>query len=224
MRPKAVVAWSSGKDSAWTLHRLRQEGAVEVVGLLTTLGAESGRVAMHGTPAALVLAQAEAAGLPLLAVPLPEPCPDLAYEAAMAQATQRLRADGVSRIAFGDLFLADIRAYRESRLAGSGVEPLFPLRGEPTAALAREMVAGGLGAVIASVELARLDTSFLGRRYDEGLLDDLPPGVDPCGERGEFHSFARAGPMFARAIPLATGAVACSGAFAHLALAPASPP
>jgi uncharacterized protein (TIGR00290 family) len=222
-RPKAVVAWSSGKDSAWTLYRLRQEGAVEVVGLMTTLGAASGTVAMHGTPAALVRAQAEAAGLPLHEVAIPEPCPDEAYEAAMRGALARLLADGVSRIAFGDLFLAEIRAYRERRLAGTGVTPLFPLWGEPTAALAQAMVAGGLRAIVAAVDTARLDAGFLGRAWDESLIAALPPDVDPCGEHGEFHTLACAGPMFRAPIPLARGAVTHAGAFAHLALAAAPP-
>src|SRR5690349_6123979 len=157
MRPKAALAWSSGKDSAMALLRLREAGAVEVTTLLATVGEGTGRIAMHGTARALLEAQAEAAGLPLLAVPIPEPCPNEAYAAAMATAVAKLRGDGVTLLAFGDLFLADIRAYRESRLAETGVLPLFPLWGEETGALARAIVAAGIRAVVASVDTEQLD-------------------------------------------------------------------
>jgi uncharacterized protein (TIGR00290 family) len=220
LRPKAALAWSSGKDAAMALWRLRQAGEVEVASLLTTVSAPAGRVAMHGTPRALVEAQAAAAGLPLLAVTIPDPCPNDAYDAAMAQAVTRLRAEGVTLIAFGDLFLADIRAYRESRLAGTGLAPLFPLWGEETGALARAIIGAGIRAVVASVDCARLDASFAGRDFDAAFLAALPAGADPCGENGEFHSFVYDAPIFARPIPLRRGPVATSGRFAVAALDP----
>jgi uncharacterized protein (TIGR00290 family) len=218
MRPKAAVAWSSGKDGAMTLHRLREAGEVEVAALLTTVSEGTGRVAMHGTPRALLEAQARAAGLPLLAVPIPDPCPNDAYDAAMAAAVARLRRDGVTLMAFGDLFLADIRAYRESRLAGTGIAPVFPLWGEETSSLAHAIVAAGIRAVVASVDTCQLDARFAGRDFDARLLAELPPGVDPCGERGEFHSFVHDGPVFARPIPLRRGAAALDGRFAYAGL------
>jgi uncharacterized protein (TIGR00290 family) len=225
MRPKAAIAWSSGKDSAMMLHRLREAAEVEVVMLLTTVSDRTGSVGMHRTRRALLEAQAAAAGLPLLAVPIPDPCPNEAYEAAMAASMARLRRDGITLMGFGDLFLADIRAYRESRLAGSGVAPIFPLWGEETGALARAIIATSIRAVIASVDTDQLDARFTGRDFDEGLLADLPPGVDPCGERGEFHSFVHDGPIFARPIPLRRGALTTEGRFAYaeLDLAEASP-
>jgi uncharacterized protein (TIGR00290 family) len=217
-RPKAAIAWSSGKDAAMALWRLRQAGDVDVAALLTTISAPADRVSMHGTPRALLEAQAEAAGLPLLAVPIPDPCPNAAYEAAMTAALARLRGAGVTLIAFGDLFLADIRAYRESRLAGTGFEPLFPLWGEDTAALARATIDAGMRAVVASVDCEQLDPAFAGRDFDAGFLAALPADVDPCGENGEFHTFVRDGPIFTRPLPLRRGAVAVAGRFAHAEL------
>jgi uncharacterized protein (TIGR00290 family) len=217
-RPRVAVAWSSGKDAAMALHRLRLAGEVEVVSLLTTISAPTERVAMHGTRRALVEAQAAAAGLPLVVAPIPDPCPNDAYDAAMAAALAALRAEGVTRVAFGDLFLADIRAYRESRLAGTGVAPLFPLWGEETGALARAMLAAGIEAVVASVDTDRLDAGFAGRDFDAAFLAALPAGIDPCGENGEFHSFVHAGPMFGRPVALRRGAVAARGPFAYAEL------
>jgi uncharacterized protein (TIGR00290 family) len=218
MRPKAAVAWSSGKDSAMMLHRLREAGEVEVTALLTTVSEGTGRVAMHGTRRALIEAQADAAALPLLAVPIPDPCPNEAYEAAIRAALARLRREGVTLVAFGDLFLADIRAYRESRLAGSGIAPIFPLWGERTDALARAIIGAGMRAVLTSVDTDQLDAGFAGRDFDAALLADLPPSADPCGERGEFHSFVHDGPIFARPISLRRGAVTTEGRFASAEL------
>jgi len=221
-RPAALVAWSSGKDSAWALHRLRQAGDVEIVGLLTTVAADADRVPMHHVRRRLLEAQAEAAGLPLRAVEIPNPCPNTAYEAAMRDAMTRAAADGVSVIAFGDLFLDDIRRYREDKLAGTGITPIFPLWGEPTAALARAMVAGGLRAWITSVDTTQLDAGFAGRQFDDALLDELPAGVDPCGERGEFHTFVHRGPMLAAPLEVVAGATSRTGDAVHLDLALAS--
>ncbi|HEX9010308.1 MAG TPA: hypothetical protein VF804_08075 [Holophagaceae bacterium] len=219
--PKALLSWSSGKDAAYALHRLRQQGEVEVVGLLTTLNQAFDRVAMHGVREALLEAQAEAAGLPLWKVPLPWPCSNEAYEAAMAGACTRAAAEGISGMAFGDLFLEDVRAYREARLAGTGLAPVFPLWGQETGDLAREMVASGLKATLVCVDPAALDAGFAGRPFDAPLLAELPTGVDPCGERGEFHTFAWDGPMFSRPVAVAPGGVVARDGFVFADLVPA---
>jgi uncharacterized protein (TIGR00290 family) len=215
MTPKVLLSWSSGKDSAWALHVLRQRGEVKVVGLVTTLNEAFGRVAMHGVRAELVRAQADAAGLPLWDVSLPWPCSNDEYETRMRAVVEKARSAGVTAFAFGDLFLADIRAYRERQLAGTGLEPLFPIWGTPedTPALARTMVAAGLRATLACVDPRQLDPRFAGREFDGELLAHLPPGVDPCGENGEFHTFCHAGPVFARPIPVRVGDVVEREAF-----------
>ncbi|HEY2015287.1 MAG TPA: ATP-binding protein, partial [Bryobacteraceae bacterium] len=186
---KTLLAWSSGKDSAWTLHVLRQQG-IPVHALLTTLNEAADRVAMHGVRSALLTAQAESLGLPLWKIPLPWPCTNQDYESCMADACRRAVAEGFDTVAFGDLFLRDIRAYRERQLAGSGLAPLFPLWDLPTAQLARDMIASGLRARLACVDPKTLDRSFAGREFEHALLADLPPHADPCGENGEFHTFA----------------------------------
>jgi uncharacterized protein (TIGR00290 family) len=207
LRMRVLLSWSSGKDSAWTLHVLRARGDVEVVGLLTTVNAVHDRVAMHAVRRSLLEDQARACGLPLRQVPIPSPCPNDEYERAMAGAMDRARADGITAIAFGDLFLEDIRRYREERLASIGMQALFPLWGLPTDVLARDMIGAGLRARITCVDPKQLPRDFAGREFDESLLGDLPATVDPCGERGEFHTFAYAGPMFARPIAVETGEV-----------------
>jgi len=220
-KPRALLSWSSGKDAAWTLHMLRRAGEVEVVGLLTTLNDEFDRVAMHAVRRALLEAQAEAAGLPLRAVPLPWPCSNAEYEAAMGRALAKAREEwGVTHIAFGDLFLEEVRAYRERQLDGTGLTPLFPLWGLPTRALAQEMIEGGLRARLTCVDPNRLPASWAGRAFDAALLHNLPPGVDPCGEAGEFHTFAHAGPMFARPIPVTVGEVVTRDGFVFADLLP----
>jgi uncharacterized protein (TIGR00290 family) len=201
---KTLVSWSSGKDSAWTVHMLRQRG-VEIGGLLTTINEAAQRVAMHAVRVDVLQAQADALGLPFWRIPIPSPCPNEVYERVMAAAVQRAVAEGFTQIAFGDLFLEDIRRYREEHLAGTGLTPLFPLFGADTPALAREMIAAGLRARITCLNPKILDRSFAGREFDAALLADLPPGVDPCAERGEFHTCAYDGPMFSRPIPIETG-------------------
>lgn len=222
MKPKVLLSWSSGKDSAWALHRLRQRGGVEVVGLVTTLNEAFGRVAMHGVRAELVQAQADAAGLPLWPVPLSWPCSNDEYEARMRDVIEKARSAGITAFAFGDLFLADIRAYRERQLAGTGIEPLFPIWGTPadTPALARDMIAAGFRATLACVDPRHLSPTFAGREFDGELLADLPPGVDPCGENGEFHTFCHAGPVFARTIPMRVGDVVGRDGFCFVDLLP----
>jgi uncharacterized protein (TIGR00290 family) len=198
---KVLVSWSSGKDSAWTLHVLEQQYPGAVAGLLTTLNAAFDRVAMHAVRHTLLQAQAGAACLPLYTVNLPWPCSNAEYEERMAAATQQLVADGFTHVAFGDLFLEDVRRYREERLAGTGLTPLFPLwKTKSTLELAEEMIAAGLRAYLTCLDPRKLPPHFAGRAFDKALLADLPAGVDPCGENGEFHSFVWDGPMFTRAI------------------------
>jgi uncharacterized protein (TIGR00290 family) len=204
---KCMVSWSSGKDSAWMVHVLRERSDIELAGVLTTVNEKYSRVAMHAVREELLEAQADALGLPLWKVPIPSPCPNEIYERAMAAAVARALADGFTHMAFGDLFLEDIRRYREEKLAGTGLTPLFPLFGANTAQLARDMIAGGLKARLTCVNPKVLHARFAGRDFDATLLEELPPSVDPCGERGEFHSFAYAGPMFSRPIPIVSGEV-----------------
>lgn len=215
------LSWSSGKDCAWALHELRRSG-VAVTGLLTTLNAAADRVAMHGVRRRLLEAQAQAVGVPLVAVDLPWPCSNDDYERIMAAAVERARVAGVTHMAFGDLFLEDVRAYRERNLAGTGIAPMFPLWGRPTASVAREMISGGVVAHVTTVDLKRLDAAFAGRAFDAALLDTLPADVDPCGENGEFHTFVSAGPMFARPIAVRAGEVVERDGFAFADLLPAT--
>jgi len=201
-----LLAWSSGKDSAWALHTLRRQG-LEIGALLTTLNEAADRVAMHGVRRSVLEAQAEAVGLPLWQVPLPWPCTNKDYEARMAAACRRAVAEGFDAIAFGDLYLRDVRAYRERQLAGSGLTPLFPLWEMPTAELAREMIRSGLRARLSCVDSKAIDPGFAGREFDEVLLADLPATADPCGENGEFHTCVYDGPMFRHPIALQPGEI-----------------
>jgi uncharacterized protein (TIGR00290 family) len=207
MNPKILLSWSSGKDSAWALHVLRRDGAGDVAGLLTSVNESAGRVSMHGVREEILHAQAAATGLPVHTIRLPWPCTNEIYETRLAGAVARAVADGFTHVAFGDLFLEDVRAYREARLAGTGLTPLFPLWGIPTRDLAHEMVAGGLRARIATLDPRVMPRELIGAEYDLSLLARLPPSVDPCAERGEFHTCATAGPMFAAPIAVTTGEV-----------------
>jgi len=204
---KTLVSWSSGKDSAWLVHVLRADPHLELAALLTTVNESAKRVAMHAVREDLLEAQAEALGLPLWTVPIPSPCPNEIYEQAMGRAVARAVAEGFTHVAFGDLFLEDVRRYREERLANTGLTPIFPLFNADTTALAREMIAAGLGARLTCVNPKILDRSFAGREFDIDLLEELPASVDPCGERGEFHTFAYRGPMFRRPIPIESGII-----------------
>ena len=203
---KILLSWSSGKDSAWALHVLNGEHPGAVAALLTTVNEAMDRVAMHGVRRAVLEAQARAANLPLHIIHIPHPCPNDVYEAQMRAAFGDACANGFTHVAFGDLFLEDIRRYREEKLAGSGLQPLFPVWGIPTRELAQQMIDGGLRARIACVDTRKLEASFAGREFDAALLRDLPASVDPCGERGEFHTCVYAGPMFTQPLAIETGA------------------
>jgi uncharacterized protein (TIGR00290 family) len=220
-RPKALIAWSSGKDSAWALHEARRAGDYDIVGALTTVTDSFARVSMHGVREELLRAQCEAAGLPAIVVRIPYPCPNEIYEREMAAAISDAKARGVTHSIFGDLYLEDVRAYREKNLAGTGITPVFPLWQMPTAQLARAMIDGGVEAHLAVVDLKKLPASFAGRGFDAGLLAALPVNTDPCGENGEFHTFVSGGPMLARKIPVKVGETVERDGFAFADLLPA---
>ena len=207
-KQRVLLSWSSGKDAAWSLWTLRQHNDVEVVGLLTSFNEEFDRAAMHAVRRELVQAQAEAVGLPLISADLPWPCSNEQYEAAMQKALDDARSQlGITAVAFGDLFLEDVRHYREDKKSGTGLGLLFPLWGIPTDQLAQQMIVGGLKAYLTCVDPQKLPGAFAGRAFDDKLLEDLPAGIDPCGENGEFHSFAYAGPMFSRPLRVEVGEV-----------------
>jgi uncharacterized protein (TIGR00290 family) len=221
-RPKAWLAWSSGKDSAWALHLARQRGEFEITALLTTVNHTHARVAMHAVREALLEMQADAAGLPLVKVPIPSPCPNEIYEQSMADAMTRARSEGVFHVIFGDLFLEDIRAYREKHLSACGMTPVFPVWRRDTDVLAQEMLAGGLSAYVTCIDPSKLSPLFAGRRYDAQLVASFPEDVDPCGENGEFHTFACAGPMFQRPIAVTPGQIVHRDGFIFADLLPAN--
>lgn len=202
---KVIASWSSGKDSAWMIHVLRQTPGIEVAALLTTVNEVHNRVAMHAVRVDVLQAQADALGLPLWQIPIPSPCTNEQYERAMGVACARAVAEGFTHVSFGDLFLEDVRRYREEKLAGTGLTPLFPLFGSDTRKLSREMVAAGLGARITCLNPKVMDRRFAGREFDNALLDELPESIDPCAERGEFHTCSYKGPMFRHPVPIETG-------------------
>jgi uncharacterized protein (TIGR00290 family) len=204
---KTLLSWSSGKDSAWTLHTLRADDRYDVVGLVTTVNRAADRVAMHAVRTELLRMQADAVGVPLRVVEIPSPCSNDEYEAAMGKCVADAVVEGVDCFAFGDLFLEDVRAYREQKLASSGITPIFPIWGRDTTELAKEMIAAGLRARITCVDPCVISRNFAGRDFDAALLASLPPGADPCGERGEFHTFAYDGPMFRAPVPIASGEI-----------------
>jgi uncharacterized protein (TIGR00290 family) len=220
MLPKLLLSWSGGKDSAWCLHVLRGRSEYEVAGLLTTFNRESRRVAMHEVRSDLLAAQARAADLPLREVEVPWPCSNQQYEQIMQEALSDARAAGILHVAFGDLFLQDIRAFREQQMARLGLTPVFPLWGEDTRALAERMTTAGLAAVIACVDTRLAPPALAGRTFDASLLPELPPEVDPCGENGEFHTFCFAGPMFSAPLPVRVGASTVRGPFLYTEVEP----
>jgi uncharacterized protein (TIGR00290 family) len=207
MRRKTLLSWSSGKDSAWTLHVLQQDPEVEVAGLFCTVNKAFERVAMHAVRVNLLQEQAKSIGLPLHIIPIPYPCSNTEYESVMTAFIDKARQERIECFAFGDLYLEDIRKYREDRLQGSGITPIFPLWGIPTAQLSRTMVSSGLKARISCIDPKRLTSEFAGREYNTAFLEALPANVDPCGENGEFHSFAFDGPMFQYPIDISLGEI-----------------
>lgn len=214
---RVLLSWSSGKDSAWALHVLRQQDDVELVGLLSSFNEAADRVSMHAVRRELAEAQADRAGLPLWPVLLPWPCSNEQYEARMQEAIDRAKEQAITHVAFGDLFLTDIRDYRTRQLAGTGIEPIFPIWCSPdqTGDLAQRMQASGVRAIITCIDPKQLDESFVGRQYDQSLLDELPDHVDPCGENGEFHTFCYAGPAFDAEIGVRLGEVVRRNGFVY---------
>ena len=219
-RLRTLLSWSSGKDSAWALHTLRNDQRYDVVGLMTTINGVADRVAMHAVRTELLRRQADAAGLPVRELSIPSPCSNEQYEAVMRQAIETAKAEAIDCFAFGDLFLQDIREYREKQLQGTGLTPLFPIWGRDTHALAREMIAGGLRARITCVDPRVLPADLAGREFDLQLLHDLPDTADPCGERGEFHTFAYDGPMFRAPIAISSGEIVTRDGFVFADLIP----
>ena len=217
---RVLLSWSSGKDSAWALHLLRQKNEYEIVGLLTTFNHAADRVAMHGVRRSLVRAQAEAARISLWEVDLPWPCSNEDYERAMRETCNKAVHGGIEYVAFGDLFLTEIREYREKQLRDTGLQPVFPVWGIPTRELAQEMIGSGLRAKLACIDTKQISGDFAGREFDAQLLSELPSAADPCGENGEFHSFVYAGPMFERPVPVQVGEVVMRDQFAYADLLP----
>ncbi|HET9075738.1 MAG TPA: hypothetical protein VFN68_02310 [Acidimicrobiales bacterium] len=224
MTAPAWMSWSSGKDSALALETARADPSLSVVGLLVTVNADADRVAMHAVRRSLLEAQADRLGLPLHVVEIPSPCPNEVYEAKMAGAMAAAAEDGVEAVVFGDLFLEDVRSYREQALSGTGIRPVFPLWGRPTDRLAAEMIASGIRAVLTCVDPQKVPPTFAGRAFDEQLLEDLPEGVDPCGERGEFHTFVWDSPGFSSPIDVRTGDVVTRDGFVFCDVVPDGPP
>lgn len=223
-RPRAVVSWSSGKDAAYALARAQGDSAFDVVGLLTTVTDRYERVTMHGVREGLLRRQADRLGLPLTVARIPPQCSNAQYDAAMADATARLSRDGVTHLIFGDLFLHDVRRYREDRLRGTGITPLFPLWGRPTASLVREMLDDGFRARVVCVDPRQIPARLAGRELDESFLQELPPTADPCGERGEYHSFVYDAPNFSAPIEVVPGPVVVRDGFAFADLDEAGAP
>lgn len=221
MAKKALIAWSSGKDSAWALHEIRSRGEYEIIGALTTVTETFARVSMHAVREEILRRQCRAAGLAQKIVPIPFPCPNGIYEARMAAALADAKAEGVTHIVFGDLFLEDVRGYREEKLKGSGIAPVFPLWGRPTDRLACEMIEGGLKAKLVCIDPKILPKAFAGRAFDASLIEEFPAGVDPCGERGEFHTCVTGGPMFREEIEVKPGDIVERDGFVFADLVPA---
>jgi uncharacterized protein (TIGR00290 family) len=220
MKKKTLLSWSSGKDSAWALHLLQQDPRIEVLGLFTAVNQKYNRVSMHGTRVEMLQLQASAVGLPLQTIDLPDPCTNEQYDAVMRHFVKESRAMGVECMAFGDLFLEDIRKYRSNQLKGTGIEPLFPLWGIPTRELAEQMLSAGLEAYVSSVDLSKLPSHFAGRKWSRDLIAELPRGCDPCGENGEIHTVVVNGPMFRKAVPVRICEVVERNGFAYADIIP----
>lgn len=221
-KKKTLLSWSSGKDSAWAVHVLRQDPGVELLGLFTSMNRKHNRVSMHGTRADMVERQAEALGLPLQTIQLPDPCTTEQYEAVMRQFIEDCVVRGIECMAFGDLFLEDIRQYRQNQLAGTGIEPIFPLWGIPTPELAATMLSAGVEAFVSCVDLKKLPAHFAGRKWSREMLAELPPDCDPCGENGETHTIVVNGPMFSQAVPVTVGDIVERNGFVYADIIPTS--
>jgi uncharacterized protein (TIGR00290 family) len=217
---RILLSWSSGKDSAFALATLRQREDAAVVALMTTVNAAAARVAMHAVRQELLELQADAVGVPLWTLEIPSPCPHDVYEATMARAIERALGEGITHVAYGDLFLREVRAYREAQLVGTGITPLFPLWGRDTRVLADDMIASGTRAIVTCVDPQQIDGAYSGRKFDAELLADLPRRCDPCGERGEFHTFAWDGPAFDHPVPVRMGATVARDGFVFTDLLP----
>jgi len=217
---KTLLSWSSGKDSAWALHLLRQDPATDLLGLFTVMNQKYNRVSMHATRLKLLHRQAEAACLPIQLINLPDPCTNNQCDAIMRKFVAQCAAKGIERIAFGDLFLEDIRRYRENQLVGTGIEPVFPLWNIPTAELAEQMLARGMEAYLSSIDLAKLPACYAGRKWSRELLKEFPEGTDPCGENGEIHTVVVGGPMFRKTIPVTVGETVERDGFAYADIIP----
>lgn len=222
MKRKTLMSWSSGKDSAWALYQLQMNPEIALVGLFCTVNKEFGRVAMHGVRAELLRKQAESIGLPLEIIEIPYPCSNAEYENIMGQFVERAKNDNIEYFAFGDLFLEDVRSYREEKLRGSGIKPIFPIWGVPTDKLSREMINGGLKTVITCINPKQIPKEFVGKEFDEDFLDSLPKTIDPCGENGEFHSFVFDGPMFKEKIEIIVGDIVHRDGFVFADVLPKS--
>lgn len=220
MKKRILLSWSSGKDSAWALHVLRRKPDVEVVGLFCTINQEFERVVMHAVRIELIKQQAQNIDLPIQLIPIPHPCGDNVYGTIMKNFVEQAKQRGIECFAFGDIFLEDVRGYREANLADTGITPIFPLWGMPTKKLSVEMVSGGLRAIITCVDPKHLSTDFAGQEYGESFLERIPANVDPCGENGEFHSFAFAGPMFKKPVNIAIGETVARSGFIFTDLLP----
>ena len=220
MKKKTLLSWSSGKDSAWALHVLRQQQEIEVVGLFCTFNEKFERGAMHAVRNELIIQQAERIGLPLQLIPIPYPCSDAEYKTIMGNFIEQAKSQEIDSIAFGDLFLEGIRSYRETNLAETGIKPLFPLWGIPTNELSKEMVKGGLRAKITCIDPKHLPAEFAGHEYDNAFLEQIPDNVDPCGENGEFHSFVYDGPMFTSKVNVCVGETVTRDGFVYTDLLP----
>ena len=220
MKRKTLLSWSSGKDSAWALHLLRQDPTTDHMGLFTVMNQKYNRVSMHATRLELLDRQAEAAGLPIQLINLPDPCTNDECDAIMRQFITECTGKGIQRIAFGDLFLEDVRQYRENQLRGTGIEPVFPLWNIPTAQLARQMLAQGVEAYVSSVDLKKLPAHWAGRKWSQELLDEFPKGTDLCGENGEIHTVVVGGPMFRESIPVNVGEIVERDGFAYADIIP----
>jgi len=220
MKKKTLLSWSSGKDSAWALHLLRRDPKVEVLGLFTVMNRKHNRVSMHATRAALLERQADALGLPLQRIHLPDPCTGEQCDAIMREFVMESAAKGIECMAFGDLFLEEVRRYREDHLNGTGIEPVFPLWAMPTRELAEEMLSAGLDAYVSSVDLQKLPSRLAGRRWSRELISELPGDCDPCGENGEIHTVTVGGPMFPKAVPVTVGEIVERDGFAYADIIP----